>query len=277
VLYDFGEETFAELVIENSVDTAGLSVYFGESAEEATDTAESYLFEKLDGKMSYRLNACAFRFVYIPEKLAASLKLSAYYQYLPLEDIGSFECDDKLINDVWKTCAYTFHLCSREFFLDGIKVVGVALEQIGDTGHILCVDFVQAQLALVVETVHTLCEGIVAVLVHLGHLVEQQVAFFVVLLIRLHFELELGMRVEDAVDDERLQVFLVGEYDEVVFVCDTNLGNILDVLGVSTNHDVDGHQGGGIGLYTQILVSVTQQDNVACHFILCLIDQGFIK
>ena len=121
VLYDFGEETFAELVIENSVDTAGLSVYFGESAEEATDTAESYLFEKLDGKMSYRLNACAFRFVYIPEKLAASLKLSAYYQYLPLEDIGSFECDDKLINDVWKTCAYTFHLCSREFFLDGIK------------------------------------------------------------------------------------------------------------------------------------------------------------
>ena len=121
MLYDFGSETFAELMIENSVDNAGLSVYFGESEEEATDTSETYLYEKIGGMMSYRLSARAFRFVYIPEKLAASLKLSAYYEYLPLEDIGSFECDDELINDVWKTCAYTFHLCSREFFLDGIK------------------------------------------------------------------------------------------------------------------------------------------------------------
>ena len=121
MIYDFGYETFAELMIENSIDTIDLTVYFGESEEEAADTKNAYLFEKCGGKMSYRLPACAFRYVYIPDKLAASLKISAYYQYLPLEDIGSFECEDQLINDVWKTCAYTFYLCSREFFIDGIK------------------------------------------------------------------------------------------------------------------------------------------------------------
>ena len=121
MLYDFGRETFAELFIENSADNAGLTVYFGESAEEATDPENAYLFEHLEGMMSYRLSSRAFRYVYIPDKLAASLKLSAYYEFVQLEDIGSFECDDKLINDVWKTCAYTFHLCSREFFIDGIK------------------------------------------------------------------------------------------------------------------------------------------------------------
>ena len=108
-------------MIENAVENVAMTVYFGESAEEATDMKDTYLYEHIEGMMSYRLSARAFRYVYIPDKTAASLKVCAYYEYIPLEDIGSFECEDKLINDVWKTCAYTFHLCSREFFLDGIK------------------------------------------------------------------------------------------------------------------------------------------------------------
>ena len=121
MLYDFGTETFAELSVENAIDTEDFTVYFGESAEEATDCKNALLFERLSGKMSYRLPACAFRYVYIPVKLAGSFAVSAFYEYLPLEDIGSFECGDKLIDRVWRVSAYTFHLCSREFFLDGIK------------------------------------------------------------------------------------------------------------------------------------------------------------
>ena len=34
---------------------------------------------------------------------------------------GAFRCEDEVINRVWEAAAYTFHLCSREFFLDGIK------------------------------------------------------------------------------------------------------------------------------------------------------------
>jgi hypothetical protein len=61
MLYDFGSETFAELFIENSVDNAGLTVYFGESAEEATDPDNAYLYERVEGMMSYRLSSRAFR------------------------------------------------------------------------------------------------------------------------------------------------------------------------------------------------------------------------
>ena len=121
MLYDFGRETFAQLCIENAVDTEEFTVCFGESEQEALDTDFTYLFERVGGKMSYRLCSRAFRYVYIPLEIAVSFNVYAYYEYLPLEDKGSFECGDEQIDDVWKTSAYTFHLCSREFFLDGIK------------------------------------------------------------------------------------------------------------------------------------------------------------
>ena len=34
---------------------------------------------------------------------------------------GKFDCADGELNDIWRVAAYTFHLNSREFFLDGIK------------------------------------------------------------------------------------------------------------------------------------------------------------
>ncbi|MDR2841168.1 MAG: hypothetical protein LBV75_07945 [Paludibacter sp.] len=44
-----------------------------------------------------------------------------FYEYLPLERKGSFRCNDQLINRIWEVSAYTLHLTSREFFVDGIK------------------------------------------------------------------------------------------------------------------------------------------------------------
>ena len=38
------------------------------------------------------------------------------------EEIGSFECDDALVNEIWKTAAYTLRLCLQNGFIwDGIK------------------------------------------------------------------------------------------------------------------------------------------------------------
>lgn len=38
------------------------------------------------------------------------------------EEIGSFECDDALVNDIWNTAAYTLRLCLQNgMFWDGIK------------------------------------------------------------------------------------------------------------------------------------------------------------
>ena len=49
------------------------------------------------------------------------MEVKAEYEYLPLEYKGSFHCSEEIINKVWDVAAYTFHLNSREFFLDGIK------------------------------------------------------------------------------------------------------------------------------------------------------------
>ena len=38
------------------------------------------------------------------------------------EEVGSFECDDALVNDIWNTAAYTLRLCLQNGFIwDGVK------------------------------------------------------------------------------------------------------------------------------------------------------------
>ena len=49
------------------------------------------------------------------------IHINAKYEYLPLEDKAHFSCDNGIVSEIWDLCAYTFHLNSREFFLDGIK------------------------------------------------------------------------------------------------------------------------------------------------------------
>ena len=55
------------------------------------------------------------------QKPRKSLSLIHIYEYLPLEERGSFTSGDPLLNEIWRVAAYTFHLNSRECFLDGIK------------------------------------------------------------------------------------------------------------------------------------------------------------
>lgn len=115
VLYDFGRETFAKLVFDDV--NGETHIYYGESAAEATDTDNAYLRECVTEPCE--LKSRAFRYLYITGGGTHSFK--AYYEYLPLEYKGSFRCSDELINKIWSVAAYTFHLNSREFFLDGIK------------------------------------------------------------------------------------------------------------------------------------------------------------
>lgn len=61
---------------------------------------------------------CAFWYIWVSDPGA---EIGAQYEYLPLERRGAFSCGDELIDWVWETAAYTFHLNCREFFLDGIK------------------------------------------------------------------------------------------------------------------------------------------------------------
>ena len=49
------------------------------------------------------------------------VEIRAEYEYLPMAKKGAFECDDPVLNRIWNVADYTFHLNSREMFLDGIK------------------------------------------------------------------------------------------------------------------------------------------------------------
>lgn len=122
-LYDFGRETFARVHIKAVSDA---TVVYGESPEEAISypvddkNHGAYYTETVNGGSSVTARTRAFRYIHVlTEKEPA--KIYAEYEYLPLTDKASFECNDPMIKKVFDVCAYTFHLNSREFFLDGIK------------------------------------------------------------------------------------------------------------------------------------------------------------
>lgn len=144
ILYDFGRETFAKLRID--VQGGDADIFYGETKEEALDTGHSYLRAHIRAQMQVQLpgaapdasvapqpsqvtlqsqpqeiSARAFRYLYLSAVSGEECKVQAYYEYLPLERRGSFCCSDETYNKIWDTAAYTFHLNSREFFLDGIK------------------------------------------------------------------------------------------------------------------------------------------------------------
>ncbi len=116
-LYDFGKETFARVTL-SAVQNGTLLVY-GESREEALDPDEAIIRETLSKTDSPTRPARAFRFLYV--KSAVPVEIKAEYEYLPLKDKAYFKCGDPEIEKIWDVCAYTFHLNSRECYLDGIK------------------------------------------------------------------------------------------------------------------------------------------------------------
>lgn len=139
-LIDFGKETFGFIHLHGLNGNGQLRVFYGESAEEAlaVETGETLDILHIQGGNvtdlsthesrvasggDYLLdNSKAFRYVYVTKDLGVSYSdVSMLYEYLPLEYRGTFRCDDEEINRIWDVGAYTMHLTSREFFIDGIK------------------------------------------------------------------------------------------------------------------------------------------------------------
>lgn len=127
VLVDFGKETFGFIKFHNLVGTGKLSIYYGESIEEALSKDYCETLDNLAISNSVKedyttANSKAFRYIYIEKDNSLSYdKISMLYEYLPLDYRGEFRCNDNLLNDIWNVSAYTLHLTSREFFIDGIK------------------------------------------------------------------------------------------------------------------------------------------------------------
>lgn len=148
-LFDFGKETFGYPCIKALKGNGQVFLYYGESREEALDHdhCETYdmleVMEEGEGEYSivrvidystnnlsemligdsYTLgNSKALRYVNVVFKGdTAADDLSLEYEFLPEEELGTFRCDNELLNRIWEIGVYTMQLTTREFFIDGIK------------------------------------------------------------------------------------------------------------------------------------------------------------
>ncbi|WP_374163415.1 alpha-L-rhamnosidase C-terminal domain-containing protein [Arcticibacter sp. MXS-1] len=127
LLVDFGRETFGFVKLQGLQGKGKVHIYYGESREEAlaTETCETLDLLEIDepGKKDTTISLTkAFRFVNVRYEAGVSLDgVSMLYEYLPVTDRGSFTCSDPEINKIYDVSKYTFHLNTREFFIDGIK------------------------------------------------------------------------------------------------------------------------------------------------------------
>ncbi len=138
-LYDFGRETFGYVVLENPTGHGEVRIFYGESPEEALDKEHCETLDRIafaDGEAvdlatnaispangRYVLNnSKAFRYVYAEQDGSVGFDgVSMEYEYAPVVRRGTFRCNDEQINRIWEVGAYTMHLTTREFFIDGIK------------------------------------------------------------------------------------------------------------------------------------------------------------
>ena len=118
-LFDFAKEIFAKLHIEPSALVGEYQVVYGESREEALDRENAVLRETITASGAVDLRARGFRYVWIEGKSKPLVYVEL--ELPPHTNHGSFKCDRALVNDIYSVSAYTLSLCSREFFMDGIK------------------------------------------------------------------------------------------------------------------------------------------------------------
>ena len=127
ILADFGKETFGFVRLSNVSKAGRLRVVYGESEAEAREedplVAETWeLFEVPAGDFRIPVSR-GFRYVHvIPEDPSQTIgALSMDFEWLPLEQRGSFRCDDDELNRIWDVSAYTLSLTLREVLVEGAK------------------------------------------------------------------------------------------------------------------------------------------------------------
>lgn len=127
LLVDFGRETFGYIRLHGLQGNGKLSLYYGESKEEALATGTCETLDRLEVKQGSKMDSVmplskAFRFVNMQTEGSVTVdSVSMLYEYLPVPNRGAFRCSDESINKIWDVSAYTLHLNTREFFIDGIK------------------------------------------------------------------------------------------------------------------------------------------------------------
>jgi alpha-L-rhamnosidase len=124
---DFGRQTFGYIRLHDVAGQGKVRLVYGESWEEANDFEHCETFDELVLSESGSSEAIvphsrALRYVRISWEEGVGIgRASLLYEYLPVEYRGSFRCSNDTMNEIWNVAAYTLHLNTREFFLDGLK------------------------------------------------------------------------------------------------------------------------------------------------------------
>ena len=140
VLVDFGREFngAARVMVwgvSGASNRADLQIRFGESVMEAltplgvknttNDHADRDVVMNVGFYSANETNETGFRFLYVEllnDDTTVLLKaLKGVMIYRDIDYVGSFECDDTLLNKIWNTAAYTAHMNMQEYLWDGIK------------------------------------------------------------------------------------------------------------------------------------------------------------
>ena len=126
-LIDFGKETFGFIKLHGLKGAGNISLYYGESKEEALNEKEAVTIDLLTiqnktAKDSIMPLSKAFRYVNIITDATVKIdSVSMLYEYADVRNNGNFNCSDPELNRIYNVAMYTFHLNTREFFIDGIK------------------------------------------------------------------------------------------------------------------------------------------------------------
>lgn len=126
-LLDFGKETFGFIKLHGLKGKGRVSLYYGESPEEAFSRDKCETLDYVDVDLSQRKDSImplstAFR--YVNREFSGDVtvdSVSMLYEYAPVNERGSFKSSDAELNKIYDVAKYTFHLNTREFFIDGIK------------------------------------------------------------------------------------------------------------------------------------------------------------
>lgn len=126
-LVDFGKETFGFIKLHGIRGTGNITLYYGESREEALSEKGAITLDKLTFQQQVKRDSIlpsskAFRYVnVVTDGTIQTDSITMLYEYADVKERGDFKCSDDEINRIYDIAKYTFQLNTREFFIDGIK------------------------------------------------------------------------------------------------------------------------------------------------------------
>ena len=126
ILVDFGQETTGFVQLKNLAGSGRVTLYYGESREEAmseagAETLDNFTVAHQHGTFTAP-TARAMRYVRV--RVDGGLRVAdvtLQYEYLPVAHRGTFRSSDDELNKIWDVAQRTLELNTREFFIDGVK------------------------------------------------------------------------------------------------------------------------------------------------------------